>query len=245
MQLQRYLHPETDQQAFMAPLQPYVRTENLSEEERFYLADFYFFSLFAKRSYDAYAAFMDRTDWIGRTARVRRMAIEINAFQDFGALERSIRSYRAHYAPDPELGTSIGYGERNLCQHMASHGRDVAAVAFVLESIAASPRGTPASALSLLSACFDSFERTGKQQLAFDRATEARTALAARLASRANEASRHPAYDPLLFENVVEDQWYGRSSRAPYNYVNFRLQTVIRKLDDFLACRRDHVRSRC
>ena len=72
--------PGIDRRSITTPIVGRVRTEGLSEIERFMKGEVYFLHLQPEESRDAYWEFRDRNDDLGRVAWQRLMVIRINAF---------------------------------------------------------------------------------------------------------------------------------------------------------------------
>ena len=242
---QNYLQPEWDQQSIAWPLLPLAKTENLSDEERFFWGQLNFMSFKAEEAYEIFSEFKDRDDWYGWMARQRHAIMETRAFEDFEKLEKGVKYERKNFAFKPEFADITGFGERSLCTHWAETGEHDRAVKLAKETLAKTPRDAAYNTLYLAGTCFKSFSETGREQEAFEIGESVRQALSETLEARLADADSHPPYDPELFENIIDDRWYGRSQRAPYNFINYNLERMIEWYEAFLACRRDGDEEAC
>jgi len=242
---QNYLQPEWDQQTIAWPLMALTRKTDLDDKERFFWGQLNFMSFKAQEAYDIFGEFTDRDDWYGWIARQRQAIMDTRAFENFERLERNVAYERENFAFDPEFASITGFGERALCRHWAANGEHERAVNLAVETINATPRDAAYRPLYLVGACFDSFEETERRQEAIELAESIRADMAAALKKREKDASNRPAYDPDLYENIIEDRWYGRSLLAPYNYTSHQIEQLISWYDRFLACNRDQQKEAC
>jgi hypothetical protein len=90
--------PGVDRGSVIAPLIERVRTEGLSDMERFMKGEVYFLSLDPEKSRDEYWEFRNHDGDLGRVAWQRLMVIRINAFQMLEqVLERDIPNYSERF----------------------------------------------------------------------------------------------------------------------------------------------------
>ena len=138
-----------------------------------------------------------------------------------------------------------GFGARSLCDHWTGNGEHDRAIKFALATVKKSPRDAAYYSLELPRTCFAAFEATGRENEAFSVIEDVLSDLSKTRDSRSKDAGNHTEYDPELFENTIEDRWYGRSEIAPYNYINFKLEQMTGRLEAFLACHRDGEEAAC
>ena len=90
--------PGIDRKSVITPLIERVRTEGLSDMERYLKGEVHFLTLEPEKSRDEYWEFRNRDDDIGRVAWQRLMVIRINAFQMVDELlERDIPRYNERF----------------------------------------------------------------------------------------------------------------------------------------------------
>ena len=242
---QNYLQPEWAQNAIAWPLVEIAREERLSDHERFFLGQLYFMAFKPNEAYAIFEDFAHRDDWYGWLARQRLAIMDTRAFENFERLESNLKATRKNFAFDPEFASITGFAERALCQHWGAQGEHDRVVDFALDAMKSTPRDAAYRPLYMAGVCFESFEKTGRQDEAFDIADDIRRDLKTTLRKRDKTGGRRPIYDPNLYENVIEDRWYGRSKLAPYNYATYQIEQLIAYYDRFLSCRRDGEASAC
>lgn len=243
--LQNYLQPEWSQKKIAEPLVELAQRENLDNNERFFWAQLNFMSFKAQEAYDLFSEFADRDDWYGWMARQRLAIMDVRAFENFDRLKRNVEKERKEFIFRPEFASIPGFGERSLCAHWASEGKHKRAAVYAAKTVSSTPRDAAYGPLYAVLSCYPSFEETGRKDEAFKLAQAISSDLKETLSERYKIADQHSSYDPDLFENKVEDSWYGRSLIAPYNYQSYKIEQMIKQFDDFLACKRDGQEHAC
>jgi hypothetical protein len=96
--------PGVDRKSVTTPLIARMRTEELSEIERFFKGEAHFLHLQPGDSRDRFWEFRDRDDDLGRVAWQRLMVIRINAFRMVDELlENDIPTYEERFGiPSPD-----------------------------------------------------------------------------------------------------------------------------------------------
>lgn len=242
---QLHLHPDLDQGDLARSLEPYVREEGLSEHEQFFLAEFRFISFRAEAAYAGFFQFEDQDNWYGRTARIRRQIMEIRAFEDFEALENNVREYRQIFEPQPEFLSGLAYGESVLCNRQVAAGEAAGAVDLITATILALPQDAPYESINLLWSCYSAFESSSRTDEAVTLAETVHGYLSPLLEARRAQTAQYIEYDPELFENSRDHNWWRTSTTAPENYLTWRLENMIALLDRFIDCRRDGDEAAC
>ncbi len=242
---QDYLQPQWKQDDIASPLLRMARTEGLNDHERFFLGQLNFMAFEGDAAYDMFAEFTDRDDWYGWSAREHHAIIDARFYENFERLERSVKNARENFGLKPEFADMTGFGERSLCWHWAEEGEHDRAIELALRTIAQTPRDAPYGTFRVISACYSSFEQTGRESELFELAQTIVDDLAAALMERKAVEDQHPAYDATLYENKIEAQWYHRSMLAPFNYQNHNYKKMIGGIEKFLSCRRDNASDTC
>lgn len=242
---QNHLQPDWSQSDIARPLLPLAKEEGLSEEEQFFLGQLYFMAFKPNEAYAIFGEFADRDDWYGWMARQRLAIMDVRAYENFERLEKNISHKQERFLPRPDYAAIGGFGERSLCNHWAENDDNDRAVEFVLETVKNLPRDAAYYSLELPRTCFAAFEASGREAEAYNALEDALEELTTTRDRRAREAGNYTAYDPDLFENKIDDSWYGRSRIAPYNYINHRLEQMIGRIKSFLSCHRDGEEAAC
>lgn len=242
---QNYLQPDWEQKTIAWPLLELAQQEGLSDHERFFLAQLNFMSFEAQEAYDRFSAFKTRDDWYGWMARQRLAIMDTRAFEKFDRLEAGVAYEQENFDYTPEYASIIGFGERSLCTQWAKTGEHERAVNLAISTLNKTPRDAAYGTLFMPASCFGSFKELDREAEAFDLAQSIRDNISKSLAKREKEAKDHPAYNPDLHENRIENRWYGRSLIAPYNYQSYRMERLVQSLDGFLACNRDGDETKC
>jgi len=242
---QNHLQPDWNQGAIAAPLLPLAMMEGLTGHEKFFLGQLYCMGFKPNEAYAIFSDFADRDDWYGWLARQRLAIMDTRAFENFKRLEKNVMREQENFRLQPEYASIVGFGERSLCNHWSNNGDHDRAADFALETVKKAPRNAAYYSLELPRVCFGAFKASGRESEAFSAAEDVLDDLTKTLDRRARDAGDHTAYDPDLFENTIDDRWYGRSEIAPYNYINFKLEQMIGRLESFLACHRDGEEAAC
>lgn len=243
--MQNHLQPEWNQGAIAGPLLPLATVENLSEHERFFLGQLYFMAFKPNEAYAIFSELTDRDDWYGWMARQRLAIMDTRAFENFDRLKGNVIREQENFRLQPEYASIVGFGARSLCDHWTGNGEHDRAIEFALATVKKAPRDAAYYSLELPRTCFAAFEASGREDEAYSALEDVLKNLRKTLDRRAREVDSHSSYDPELFENTINDRWYGRSEMAPYHYINFKLEQMIGRLEGFLACHRDGEEAAC
>ena len=219
----------------------------MSEYEQFFLGQLYFMAFKPNEAYAIFGEFADRDDWYGWMARQRLAIMDTRAYENFERLEANVRHEQENFRRRPEVASASisGFGERSLCDHFTENGEHSRAIELALTSAQNTPRDAAYFSLELPRTCFAAFEAAGRENEAFSATEDVLEDLSKTFDRRSKDADNHTEYDPELFENTIDDRWYGRSEIAPYNYINFKLEQMIGRLEGFLACHRDGEEAAC
>ena len=91
-------NPDADRRSITTPLVARVKTEGLSELERFMKGEVHFLHLQPEEARDEFWVFRNRTDDLGRVAWQRLMVVRINAFQMLDTLlDKDIPRYEKQF----------------------------------------------------------------------------------------------------------------------------------------------------
>ncbi len=116
--------PGVDRRSVTTPLMERLKTEELSENERFLKGEAHFLHLQPEESRDEFWAFRDRDDDFGRVAWQRLMIIRINAFQMVDELvETDIPRYNERFGVRADDRYGISFPIQRTAQVLAENGR--------------------------------------------------------------------------------------------------------------------------
>lgn len=115
--------PGVDRKSVTTPLVARMRTDNLSEMERFMKGEVHFLHLQPEESRDEFWEFRNRDDDLGRVAWQRLMVIRINAFEMVDVLlERDIPRYEEQFGIRADDRHGISYPVQRTAQLLAERG---------------------------------------------------------------------------------------------------------------------------
>jgi hypothetical protein len=116
--------PGVDRRSVTTPLIARMRTDELSEIERFMKGEVHFLHLQPEEARDEFWAFRDRNDDLGRVAWQRLMVIRINAFGMLDeVLENDIPTYQQRFEIRPDDRHGITFPVMRTIQLLAEDNR--------------------------------------------------------------------------------------------------------------------------
>lgn len=129
-------NPGIDRKSVTTPLKERVRTEDLSEIERFMKGEVHFLHLEPEDSRDEFWEFRDRDDDLGRVAWQRLMVIRINGFQMVDDLmERDIPRYNERFGVRADDRYGISFPIQRTAQLLADRGEAERALDLVVAHV--------------------------------------------------------------------------------------------------------------
>ncbi|MEM7500442.1 MAG: hypothetical protein AAF417_00305 [Pseudomonadota bacterium] len=129
-------NPGVDRKSVTTPLIERVRTEDLSEIERYMKGEVHFLHLEPEDARDEFWEFRDRNDDLGRVAWQRLMVIRINGFQMVDELlERDIPEYTQRFGVRADDRYGISFPIQRTAQLLAERGDPNRALDLVAEHV--------------------------------------------------------------------------------------------------------------
>lgn len=189
-----------------------VKTENLSEIERFFRGEVFFLTLDPERSRDDYWEFRARDDDLGRVAWQRMMTIRINAFQMVDEfLEQDIPCYNTRFGIRADDRYGISFPIQRAAQLMAGDGRTDRALDLVADHVREHDRfDAPYTAYALPGQFLSLAEGNGRAE-EFRALNEwvlqgLDTAIKARMENLPNEGPRASGVPGEVFSSLFADR---------------------------------------
>ncbi len=129
-------NPGINRKSVTTPLKERVRTDGLSEIERFMKGEVHFLHLEPEESRDEFWEFRDRDDDLGRVAWQRLMVIRINGFQMVDdLLERDIPEYNERFGIRADDRWGISFPIQRTAQLLAERGEPERALDLIVEHV--------------------------------------------------------------------------------------------------------------
>ncbi len=204
--------PGVDRKSVTTPLIARVRTEGLSEQERFMKGEVHVLHLQPEESRDEYWEFRNRDDDIGRVAWQRLMIIRINAFQMVDELvDRDIPRFENRFGVRADDRYGISFPVQRTAELLAERGDADAALDLVARHVRQHDRfDAPYSAYALPGQFFALAADNGRAGEFHDLnewvLDGLNTAIEERLANPANEGPQPSGIPGTVFFSLCADR---------------------------------------